>query len=221
MSFRDFFGESRRDPRLERLIKAEIQDLLRASHGINFGARYLDGKIMVPTPLIGSDDSWVIYSGDRAVLDAHAATLRALGGDVDLLGDDDGLASLHDLAMLDVFFNGMAAFLHAAALAGADGVPARTFLPHALHVVSVLQGSMEGLARDVDAGRYPGDEDNLVMNGRALDHIVEASAARGIDPALPEAVRTLTRTAIEAGHGADGFSRVVDLLRRPVPVGAS
>ena len=167
---------------------------------------------MVPTPLIGTDDCWLIYVGDRTVYDDHAVTLRALGGDADLL------ASLHDLAMLDVFFNGMAAFLHAAALVGAEGVPAHTFLPHATHVLSVLQTSMEGLARDVDQGRYPGDEDNLVMDGRALDHIVEASNARGVDPTLPEVVRTLTRTAIEEGHGADGFSRVVDLLRRPLPV---
>jgi 3-hydroxyisobutyrate dehydrogenase-like beta-hydroxyacid dehydrogenase len=182
------------------------------------GGRYLDGKIMVPTPLIGTDDCRLIYAGDRTVYDDHAVTLRALGGDADLLGDDDGLASLHDLAMLDVFFNGMAAFLHAAALVGAEGVLARTFLPHAAHVLSVLQTSMEGLARDVDQGQYPGDEDNLVMDGRALDHIVEASTARGVDPTLPEVVRTLTRTAIEEGHGADGFSRVVDLLRRPSPV---
>ena len=185
------------------------------------GARYLDGKIMVPTPLIGTRDSWVIYAGDRAVLDGHAATLRALGGDVDLLGSDDGLAALHDLAMLDVFFNGMAAFLHAAALVGADGVPARTFLPNAVHILSVLKASMEGLARDVDEALHPGDEDNLVMDGRALDHIVEASTARGVDPALPEAVRSLTRAAIDAGHGADGFSRVVDFVRRPASVGAA
>ena len=87
-------------------------------------------------------------------------------------------------------------------------------------MLGVLRTSLEGLARDVDEGRYPGDEDNLVMDGRALDHIVEASAARGVDPALPEVVRTLTRAAIDAGHGADGFSRVVDLLRLPAPVAA-
>ena len=93
------------------------------------GARYLDGKIMVPTALVGTDDAWFIYAGDRTVFDDHLGTLRALGGDADLLGDDDGLAALHDLAMLDVFFNGMAAFLHAAALVGVDGVPARDVRP--------------------------------------------------------------------------------------------
>lgn len=183
------------------------------------GARYLDGKIMVPTALVGTDDAWFIYAGDRTVFDDHLGTLRALGGDADRLGDDDGLASLHDLAMLDVFFNGMAAFLHAAALVAVDGVPARRFAPHAARVLSVLDSVIEGLARDVDDGRYPGDEDNLVMDGRALDHIVEASTARGVDPALPEVVRSLTRAAIDGGHGADGFSRVVELLRRPAPVG--
>lgn len=191
-----------------------------ARHARAAGARYLDGKIMVPTPLIGTADAWVIYAGDRAVYDHQKATLQALGGQADLLGDDDGLASLHDLAMLDVFFNGVAAFLHATALVSADGVTARDFLPHALRVLSVLQVSLEGAARDVDAGHYPGDEDNLVMDSRALDHIVEVSAARGVDPTLPEVVRTLAHTAIDAGHGADGFSRVADLLRRPAAVPA-
>ena len=191
-----------------------------AQHARAAGARYLDGKIMVPTPLIGTADAWVIYAGDRTVYDQQKATLQAFGGQADMLGDDDGLASLHDLAMLDVFFNGVAAFLHASALVGADGVTAREFLPHALRVLSVLQVSLEGAARDVDAGHYPGDEDNLVMDSRALDHIVEVSAARGVDPTLPEVVRALARNAIDAGHGADGFSRVVDLLRRPAAVAA-
>src|SRR5512145_2332017 len=58
----------------------------------------------------------VLYSGDRAVFERSAPILRSLRGDADLLGDDPGLAALHDLGMLDIFFNGMAAFLHAAAL---------------------------------------------------------------------------------------------------------
>lgn len=179
------------------------------------GARYLDGKIMSPTPLIGTDDAWVLYSGDRGVFDDHVATLRALGRDADRLGDDPGLAALHDLGMLDMFFAGMAAFLHAAALVGAEGVPAATFLPHAGRVTALLQATFAELAEQVDRGHHDGVEDNLAMEGTALDHIVEASAARGIDTSVPEVTRSLIRAAIAAGHGKDSFSRVIDVLRRP------
>lgn len=179
------------------------------------GARYLDGKIMAPTPLIGTDDGWVLYSGDRAVFDDHVATLRALGRDADHLGDDPGLAALHDLGMLDMFFAGMAAFLHAAALVGAEGVPAATFLPHAGRVTALLQATFAELAEQVDRGHHDGVEDNLAMEGTALDHIVEASAARGIDTSVPEVTRSLIRAAVAAGHGRDSFSRVIDVLRQP------
>ncbi len=179
------------------------------------GARYLDGAIMVPTPLIGTPDASVLYSGDPDVLDAHRDTLAVLGGGLELVGTDPGLASLLDLGMLDVFFAGMTSFLHAAAMVGSDGISATTFQPYAEQIVDVLKGSLAGLAADVDARSYPGHEDNLSMELAALDLIVAASAARGIDGSVPDASRRLAAAAVKAGHGRDGFARVVDALRHP------
>jgi 3-hydroxyisobutyrate dehydrogenase-like beta-hydroxyacid dehydrogenase len=177
------------------------------------GARYLDGSIMVPTPLIGTPHASVLYSGDAAVLDRHRETLAALGGRLDLVGTDPGLASLLDLGMLDVFFAGMTSFLHAAAMVGSDGVPAATFLPYAEQVVDVLKGSLAGLAADVDAGSYPGHEDNLTMELAALELIVTASAARGIDESVPGTSRRLAAAAVHAGHGRDGYARIIEAMR--------
>jgi 3-hydroxyisobutyrate dehydrogenase-like beta-hydroxyacid dehydrogenase len=186
-----------------------------AARATTAGARYLDGTVMVPTTLVGTGDALYLYAGDGSVHDEHAATLAALGGEADLLGDDPGLAALYDLGMLDVFFNGMAAFLHAAAMAGADGVAATAFLPYARRILTVLDASLPALAADVDRGEHPGDEDNLRMEATALAHIVEASVARGVDPAVPAVVRALATAAVDRGHGDDGFSRVVDVLRAP------
>lgn len=181
------------------------------------GARYLDGAIMVPTPLIGTPDTLVLYSGDGRVFDGHADTLRALGGDHEMLGDDPGLAGLHELGMAEIFFNGMTAFLHAAALLGTDGVSAQAFLPYAERIVDVLRSTLAGLADDVDRGQYPGDEDNLAMDLAGLAHVADVSAAAGIDTSVPELPLSLVRKAIAAGHASDGFARVFDLLRRPTP----
>ena len=179
------------------------------------GARHLEGAIMVPTPLIGSAEALVLYSGDTAAFDEHRATLAALGGDLEFLGTDPGLAAVHDLAMLDVFFTGMTAFLHASAVAGADGVPAGRFLPYARRALAVLDATLPGLARDADRHDYPGDEDNLVMDLAALEHIVATSRARGVDERLPEVSRALARAAVDRGYGKDGYARVFDLLTSP------
>lgn len=212
----DAAGASVHGVAVVNLTSSTPQDARRISERATAaGARYLDGAIMVPTPLIGTDDTLVLYSGDTDLFDIYATTLRELGGDAVLLGSDPGMAAVYDLGMLDIFFNGMAAFLHAAALVGANGVGAKTFLPYADRIVSVLHGSMVGLADDVDRGEYAGAEDNLDMELRALDHIVETSEAYGIDTTVPELPRALVMSAIARGHGRDGFSRTIEILRSP------
>ncbi len=198
-------------------LTSSLPDDARAltTRAVAAGARYLDGKIMVTVPMIGSDDALLLYSGDRAVFDEHRGTLVALGGEADFLGDDAGRAAIHDLAMLDVFFNGMTAFLHAAVLVEADGVSAKSLLSYADRSLAVLREVLPGLAADVDSREYPGHEDNLVMNATFLEHIVAASDARGIDASVPAMSLALAEAAVAAGGARDGYSRVAEVIRRP------
>lgn len=177
------------------------------------GIDYLSGAILVPTPLVGDPGALFLYAGERASFDRHAELLRVFGGKADHLGADHGLASLYDVAMLELFFAGMTAFLHGAAMVTAQGVDAKTFLPYAKDVLGVLGHSLEGLAADVDSHSFPGTEDNLAMELTALDHIVDTGAELGLDGRLPRVLRDVTAAAVERGHGGDAFSRVVDVLR--------
>jgi 3-hydroxyisobutyrate dehydrogenase-like beta-hydroxyacid dehydrogenase len=188
----------------------EAQSLVTAR-----GARYLDGAIMVPTPMIGADEALFLFSGDAAVLDAHRDLLRVLGGRLDHLGEDAGLASTYDLGMLDIYLTGMAAYLHASALVATDGVTAERFLPYADEMVSLLAATLPPLAADVDRGTYPGDEDTTAMELSFAEHIVQASEERGVDTSLPQLLRGLLEATVERGHGAHGFSSVFEVLRNP------
>lgn len=179
------------------------------------GARYLDGAIMVPTPMIGAVEALFLYSGDAAVLDTHRDLLGVLGGRLDHLGEDPGLASTYDLGMLEIYLTGMAAYLHASALVAADGVSAERFLPYATEMVSLLAATLPPLAQDVDRGTYPGDEDTTAMELSFAEHVVQASHERGVDTSLPRLVRDLLHATVERGHGADGFSSVFEVLRDP------
>ncbi len=178
------------------------------------GIALLNAAIMVPTPLIGDPGALVLYAGDRGLFDQHVETLRLLAGRADHLGVDHGLAAVYDVAMLEVFFAGMTAFLHASALVTGQGVDAKTFLPYAQQITEVLAHSMTGLAADVDAGSHPGTEDNLAMELAAIRHIVDTGAELGLDPRLPHLLHEVARTAVDEGHGDESFSRVVDVLRR-------
>lgn len=179
------------------------------------GMSWLSGAIMVPTPLVGRPDSLFLYSGERAPFDLHADVLRVLGGDARHVGTDHGLAALLDTGMLELFFAGMTGFLHAAAMVTAQGLKATDFLPFAETMVDILPASLAGLARDVDAGTYPGDQDNLAMELAALDHIVGTSDDVGLDGRFPRIMRDLAAAAVDSGHGAHGWSRIIEQLRTP------
>jgi hypothetical protein len=51
------------------------------------------------------------------------------------------------------------------------------------------------------------------MELSGLEHIHATSVEAGVDPRLPALLRDLARRAIDAGHGADSWSRVVEVLR--------
>jgi 3-hydroxyisobutyrate dehydrogenase-like beta-hydroxyacid dehydrogenase len=176
---------------------------------------WLSGAIMVPTPLVGRPDALLVYSGEHALFKAHADVLAVLGGDARHVGTDHGLASLLDTGMLEVFFAGMTGFLHAAAMVTGQGLKATDFLPFAEVMVDILPASLAGLARDVDAGTYPGTEDNLAMELAALSHIVDTSDDIGLDGRFPRVMRDLAAAAVDKGHGGDGWSRIVEHLRTP------
>jgi hypothetical protein len=48
-----------------------------------------------------------------------------------------------------------------------------------------------------------------------LDHIVQTSQNRGLDISVPATPRALVHAAVSGGHGADSFSRIIDILRHP------
>ncbi|MEU5612482.1 NAD(P)-binding domain-containing protein [Streptomyces sparsogenes] len=183
-----------------------------AEHGID----YLDGAIMVPTPVIGSPQALLLYSGSRTAFEAHEATLKALGGNSRYLGADHGVAPLYDLALLNVFYSSMAAMVHSLAMVGADGVTAEEFLPYIKQFFALLPGMADQVAHGIDTGSYPGDLGDLTMEAVGVDHIVEASESRNLDTGPIAAVRALMGRAIADGRGGDGFAAVIEAIRKPV-----
>ncbi|MQY05732.1 NAD(P)-dependent oxidoreductase [Actinomadura macrotermitis] len=183
------------------------------------GAVLLTGGIMVPPPGIGTPGAYVHYSGPRDALDRHRATLEVLGR-ADHQGDDPGLAMLFYQAELYLFWSTLAAYMHAVALVGSAGVPASRLLPYAAGNTAALAGDgpmgfLKILTAEIEAGAYPGGENSLLMQKTGAEHLVHAAADAGIDTRGPAALRDLFQRAVDAGHGADGLSSVIEAVRNP------
>ncbi|MFE6849860.1 NAD(P)-dependent oxidoreductase [Streptomyces sp. NPDC057674] len=180
-----------------------------AEHGVG----YLDGAVMTTPPGVGDSANMFLWSGSPELLAAHRATLAVLGDPVDL-GPDAGLASLYDAGLLGLMWSVFGGWLHATALAGADGVPARDFTAVATRWLKTVSWFMTTYAEQIDEGKYPGDDATIDVQVATIGHLLHAAEARGVDNRLPELHLELMRAAVEAGHGGDSYARIIENFRK-------
>lgn len=186
-----------------------------AAWAAGLGIDYLDGSIMVPTPVIGQEEATVLYSGSRDAFATYEATLKALGGRAPYLGDDPGTAAVYDLSLLGFFYSAMAGLVHSFALSGTEGIPAEEFAPFTEGIVGILPAIAAAMAEDLDRGVFSGDQDNIVMEAAGIAHIIEAAEHRGINTEVLTAVKGLVDRTIAAGHGGTGFASVMAEMHKP------
>jgi 3-hydroxyisobutyrate dehydrogenase-like beta-hydroxyacid dehydrogenase len=177
-----------------------------AGHGVD----YLDGAIMATPPMIGTSEASILYSGSREVFDANRPVLdRWATSTYD--GEDSGLASLFDLAMLSGMYSMFAGFLHGAAMVGSAGMSATDFAARATPFLSAMTAGFALDAAVIDGGDYtvPGQQ-SLEFTELSQSHIVRASEEQGVDPALIAVVQELISKQIAAGRGAEGSARLYE-----------
>ncbi|GIG67991.1 NAD(P)-dependent oxidoreductase [Phytomonospora endophytica] len=178
------------------------------------GARLLTGGIMVPAPMVGTEQSYVFYSGPKEVMDAQHDTLAVIGRP-DYRGADLGLAQLWYQANLDVFLTMLSAFAHASALLGSAGVRSAELVPYATETLNLAGYFLEPSAAAIDSGDHSDQGANVAMMSATTDHIVEASREVGIDLVLPRAIQEHYHRAIERGHGGDSWTSLIEVIRKP------
>lgn len=176
-------------------------------------ADYLDGAIMTTPPGVGSPEMMFLYGGSPTAFETHRATLAALGDPLHL-GAEPGLASLYDAALLGLMWSTMTGWLHGTALVGAEKIEATAFTPVAIRWLGAVTGFLTTYAGQVDAGRYPGDDATVDVQIAAIDHLLHAAAARGLDNALPELLKATMERARDAGHGSDSYASVIEVLTK-------
>ncbi|MGI5170081.1 NAD(P)-dependent oxidoreductase [Spirillospora sp. CA-253888] len=178
------------------------------------GGVQLSGGVTVPPSGIGKPESSTFYSGPRAAFEAHQATLQTLTG-TDYRGEDPGLAALLYQIGMVMFWTSMLSYWQAIALADANGLTAADVLPHATETMATMPNFQTFYAARIDAGDHGGDVDRLAMGLASVEHVLHTNADAGVDTTLPAAVVELFRRGVDAGHAADSFSSLVELMKRP------
>jgi len=177
-----------------------------ASHDI----AYTDGAIMTPTMTIGTPSATTLYSG------RSTSVLAPLGGTQTHLGTDPGRAAAFDVALLDIFWTSVTGVMHAFAMARSENIAATELAPLARGIADLLPLMIDSHGARLEANDQAGDFSNLRSAAAGMAHIVETADARGIDVSVLKAAHALVRRAVDAGHGADGLSRLTVELERGV-----
>ncbi|MBB4914814.1 NAD(P)-dependent oxidoreductase [Streptosporangium saharense] len=176
------------------------------------GAVQISGGVQVPPPGIGTPEAMTYYSGQKDVIERHRTALEVLTG-IEYLGEDPGLAALYYQIGIDMFWTALAGYLHGQAVAEANGISARDFLPHAVRTMD-LRYFLEFYAPRITAGDHAGDVDRISMGVASLEHVLRTAQASGVDGSLPAAVLEIFRQGVTAGHGQDSLTSLVGVLRR-------
>ncbi|MEV4167946.1 hypothetical protein [Nonomuraea sp. NPDC049709] len=165
---------------------------------------------------IGTAEAVILHSGPRAAFDRYEPVLRSLGAGTTYLGEDHGLSSLYDVAVLGLMWSILNGFLQGAALLGAAGEEATAFAPIARTGIGTVAGWVAGYARQIDDGAYPALDSTIDTHRAAMEHLVHESESLGVSGELPRFVRELAGRAVAEGRGGDGYAAMIEQFRKPV-----
>lgn len=180
---------------------------------LTHGANYVDGGIMAVPPMIGGRHALILYSGSRQGFDMHSGQLDALGTSK-YLGEDAGLAPLHDIALLAGMYGLFGGVMQALALTGSAGIPAGEFMPLLMSWLQAMQGGLPKWAEQIDAGDHTSNvASNLGMQAEAYVNLIDASKAAGIGTELMLPMQGLMKRGVAAGKANADLTSLVELLR--------
>lgn len=180
------------------------------------GTAYLDGAIMATPNFIGEPGGTILYSGPRALFDAHRPVLLALGGNPQYVGEDVGHASALDLSLLGQMWGALFGQFQAAAICQAEGIALDLFEEHRQAFLPVVEGAVVDLVARIRDRRFAADAETLAsldVHYGAFSLLLQLCAERGLNGLVLKAQDSLFRKAIAVGHRQDDFAAIAQFMR--------
>ncbi|CAM5641709.1 2-hydroxy-3-oxopropionate reductase [Mycolicibacterium aubagnense] len=179
------------------------------------GLTYLDGAIMATPDFIGTEHGTILVSGPRQAFEQNKDMLQALGGNVQHVGDDLGLANALDSALLALMWGSLFGALQSMAVCRAENIELDELARQWTATAPVVEGLVTDLIKRTDQGRLAADSETLSSispHYSAFQHLVELMEVRKIDRILVDGYDAIFRRAIAAGHLHDDFAALSQFM---------
>ncbi|MER9373253.1 NAD(P)-dependent oxidoreductase [Mesorhizobium sp. M0491] len=173
------------------------------------GANYLDGAIMATPDYIGTDAGTILLAGPREAFDTNRDVFRALGGNVQHVGEEPGRANALDSALLAIMWGALFGTLHAIAVSQAEEIELGELARQWSATAPVIDGLVTDLIKRTSAGRFASDNETLSSisaHHGAMQHLLELMQFREIDRSIVDGYDAIFKRAIAAGHLHDDFA---------------
>ncbi|MFB8344807.1 NAD(P)-dependent oxidoreductase [Brucella cytisi] len=173
------------------------------------GIDYLDGAIMATPDFIGGANTLILYSGARRSYDKHKSVFTALGGKSAFAGEDFGVASALDSALLGQLWGTLFGTLQALTIARVEGIAPDDYAASLKLFQPVIDDAAADLISRVRDGRDRGDEATLATiaaHNTAFQHLRHIVAERGLSSAITDAFDSYFAATITNGHPDDDFA---------------
>ncbi|WP_322633559.1 NAD(P)-dependent oxidoreductase [Glycomyces albidus] len=169
------------------------------------GLTYLDGAMMAVPEMIGTPASRLLYSGDRDAYDIALPALETLGA-ADYEGQDAGLASLKDMALLTSMYQMFDGFMQAVAMMRTVGVSAAETAAEVSGWLGAVLPHTEQFAAVIDSGDYSGGQ-SVDFTRAAVGSLITAAREQGVGADFLEPLmRHLDELSATGRGGADWIS---------------
>ena len=174
------------------------------------GIAYLDGAILgTPSHIRTNAGEPIVYSGPRALFDANANWLTAMGGNPIFVGEAIGSAATFGLTIYANYYGSMLAFFHGAAICHAAGFPIETYIDQT-HVSEATRrhlGEMIAKRSYDDISVCP-----IEIDVAAYEQVAKLSEELGVDAAYPRMVAGYLDRAIAEGRGQQELAAIFELM---------
>lgn len=180
------------------------------AHGVD----YLDAAILAYPSFVATDYATVFYAGVRSVFDRHLSTLQAIAKNSIYVDEKIGAAATLDCAILEAYYGGSLAFLHAAAMCQAEGLDPKAFFAHKnsfLGLISVTADAAQGM---IERNEFSGDQCSLNTHVAAIEHIVRLSQDARMSARFPKELLENYKRAVSAGWGSQELPAVFRTLKQ-------
>lgn len=174
------------------------------------GVRYLDGAIICYPENVGTERGTVLLSGDREAWAESQPMLMAWGPGVEWVGEDPGLASAVDSAVVGGFhISALLAFVESANYALDRGVPESLLLRITEGTISNFGERMRAVVQALRSGDFATDQAALATYAQALRGYVDGLEGEGYWVPLMRSSREMLDSAEALGLGREHISAVV------------